>query len=86
MSRLASKIFAAIVMLAYSVSSFAQFGSGKIAVVDVEYILKNMPMYESANEQVKQITKKWQTEVEQKHEEAREIGRASCRERVLDLV
>ncbi len=71
MSRLASKIFAAIVMLAYSVSTFAQFGSGKIAVVDVEYILKNMPMYESANEQVKQITKKWQTEVEQKHEEAR---------------
>ncbi|MBR6596506.1 MAG: OmpH family outer membrane protein [Paludibacteraceae bacterium] len=71
MSRLASKIFVAIIMLAYSVSSFAQFGSGKIAVVDVEYILKNMPMYESANEQVKQITKKWQTEVEQKHEEAR---------------
>lgn len=58
-------------MLAYSVSGFAQFGGGKVAIVDVEYILKNMPMYESANEQVKQITKKWQTEVEQKHEEAR---------------
>ena len=48
-------------MLAYSVSGFAQFGGGKVAIVDVEYILKNMPMYESANEQVKQITKKWQT-------------------------
>ena len=71
MSRLASKILVAIVMLAYSVSGFAQFGGGKVAIVDVEYILKNMPMYESANEQVKQITKKWQTEVEQKHEEAR---------------
>ena len=71
MSRIASKILVAIVMLAYSVSGLAQFSSGKVAVVDVEYILKNMPMYESANEQVKQITKKWQTEVEQKHEEAR---------------
>lgn len=71
MSRLASKILVAIVMLAYSVSGFAQFGGGKVAIVDVEYILKNMPMYESVNEQVKQITKKWQTEVEQKHEEAR---------------
>lgn len=51
--------------------SFAQFGGGKVAVIDLEYILKNMPMYESANEQVKQISKKWQAEVEQKHEEAR---------------
>lgn len=51
--------------------SFAQFGGGKVAIIDLDYILKNMPMYESANEQIKQITKKWQTEVEQKHEEAR---------------
>ena len=48
MSRIASKILVAIVMLAYSVSGLAQFSSGKVAVVDVEYILKNMPMYESA--------------------------------------
>lgn len=71
MSRLASKILFVVAMLAFSASGYAQFGGGKVAVIDLEYILKNMPMYESANEQVKQITKKWQTEVEQKHEEAR---------------
>jgi outer membrane protein len=36
----------------------------KFATVDMEYILKNIPTYESANEQLNQISKKWQSEVE----------------------
>ncbi len=43
----------------------------KNAIVDMEYILKNIPMYESANEQLKQISQKWQSEVEAKNEEAK---------------
>jgi len=43
----------------------------KFALVDMEYILKNIPMYESANEQLKQISQKWQSEVEAKNEEAK---------------
>lgn len=43
----------------------------KVAVLDMEYILKNIPMYESANEQLKQISQKWQKEVEAKNEEAK---------------
>lgn len=43
----------------------------KFAVVDMDYILKNIPNYESANEQLKQISQKWQKEVEAKKEEAK---------------
>lgn len=42
----------------------------KTAVVDMQYILKNVPMYESANEQLKQVSEKWQKEVEAKNNEA----------------
>lgn len=36
----------------------------KFALVDMEYILKNIPAYERANEQLNQISKRWQGEVE----------------------
>ncbi len=45
----------------------------KVALVDMEYILKNIPMYESANEQLKQVSQKWQSEVEAKNEEAKNL-------------
>ena len=49
----------------------------KIALVDMEYILKNVPAYERANEQLNQVSKKWQAEVEALNIEAStKIGRA----------
>ena len=36
----------------------------KFALIDMEYILKNIPAYERAAEQLNQISKKWQSEVE----------------------
>ena len=36
----------------------------KFALLDMEYILKNIPSYERANEQLNQVSKKWQAEVE----------------------
>lgn len=36
----------------------------KFALVDMEYILSNIPAYERANEQLNQTSKSWQTEVE----------------------
>ena len=32
--------------------------------MDMEYVLKNIPAYERANEQLNQVSKKWQAEVE----------------------
>jgi len=42
----------------------------KIALVDMDYILKNIPAYERANEQLNQVSKKWQAEVEALNTEA----------------
>ncbi len=42
----------------------------KYALVDMEYILKNVPAYERANEQLNQVSKKWQAEVDAINTEA----------------
>lgn len=45
----------------------------KYALVDMEYILKNYPQYEMANEQLNQLSQRWQREVETKTAEAETI-------------
>jgi outer membrane protein len=45
-------------------------GAQKFALIDMEYVLKNIPAYERANEQLNQISKKWQAEVEALNTEA----------------
>ncbi len=42
----------------------------KFALVDMDYVLKNIPAYERANEQLNQVSKKWQAEVEALNTEA----------------
>ena len=42
----------------------------KTALIDMEYILKNVPAYERANEQLNQVSRKWQAEVEAINTEA----------------
>ncbi len=42
----------------------------KFALIDMEYVLKNIPTYEIANEQVNQMSIRWQKEVEAIAEEA----------------
>ena len=54
------------VMLVASMSMSAQ----KYALVDMEYILGHIPAYERANEQLNQVSKKWQAEVEALNTEA----------------
>ena len=54
------KILAICLLALMAVTAHAQ----KFAVMDMEYILKNIPAYERANEQLNQVSKKWQAEVE----------------------
>ena len=42
----------------------------KFVLIDMDYILKNIPAYERANEQLNQVSKKWQAEVEALNTEA----------------
>ena len=55
-----------LVMAVVAVTANAQ----KFALMDMEYILKNIPAYERANEQLNQVSKKWQAEVEAINTEA----------------
>lgn len=45
----------------------------KFVLVDMEYILKNIPAYERANEQLNQVSRKWQAEVEALATEAQNL-------------
>ena len=36
----------------------------KFALIDMDYVFKNIPAYERANEQLAQVSKKWQAEVD----------------------
>ncbi len=36
----------------------------KFALVDMEYILRNVPSYEMASEQLNQLSQRWQREIE----------------------
>ena len=54
------KIVLMLMMAVAAISAHAQ----KYALVDMEYILRNIPAYERANEQLNQVSRKWQAEVE----------------------
>ena len=53
----------------------ATFGAQaqKFALIDMEYIMSNIPAYEQANEQLNQTSKKWQAEVEVIENEAKTL-------------
>lgn len=55
------KIFILLLMLT---ASFSVMHAQKFALVDMEYIMGNIPAYERANEQLNQTSKAWQAEVE----------------------
>lgn len=46
--------------VAFTASSYSQ----KFALIDMEYILKNISSYETANQQLEAVSQKWQKEVE----------------------
>lgn len=58
-------------------ASFLLFAAGssaqKYALVDMEYILSKVPAYEMANEQLNQVSKKWQGEVDALTKQAKEM-------------
>ena len=53
-----------IVMMAILAIAAVTASAQKFALIDMDYILKNIPAYERANEQLSQVAKKWQAEVD----------------------
>ncbi len=62
-----------LTLLCLLVMTGTQSMAQKFALVDMEYILKNIPSYERANEQLNQVSKKWQAEVDALTEEAQTL-------------
>lgn len=64
------KILLALMLIcAFGAEAQAQ----KFALVDMEYIMSNIPAYERANEQLNQVSRKWQAEIEALENEARTL-------------
>jgi len=64
------KLFISLCLLVgFSFGANAQ----KFAMVDMEYIMKNIPSYETANDQLNQVSKKWQSEVEAQMQEVQKM-------------
>ncbi len=45
-----------------------------VAYVDMQYILKNLPQYETANEQLNMISKRWQKDIDAAQQEAQVLA------------
>ena len=58
------------VLLLVAAASVLAASAQTFALVDMEYIFKNVPAYEMANEQLNQLSQRWQKEVEAVGKEA----------------
>ena len=63
------RVWMALVTVALAATVNAQ----QFALVDMEYIRKNIPAYERASEQLNQVSKKWQAEVDALTSEAQTL-------------
>ena len=61
-----------IILLAALLTAGIVFAKDQsIAYIDMSYILKNLPQYEQANEQLTMLSKRWQKEIDAAQQEAR---------------
>ena len=60
----------ALLVIAVITAGFIQVSAQKFALVDMEYVLKNIPAYEMANEQLNQVSQRWQREDDDLKKEA----------------
>lgn len=62
-----------LLIIIFACSFFVPVGAQKYATVDIEYILKNIPAYERANEQLNQQSKRWDGEIKELEAEAKKM-------------
>lgn len=65
------------------VAGFSAAFAQKFALVDMEYIMKNIPAYETSNEQLNQLSMRWQREVENISKQAETLYKNYQAERVF---
>ena len=65
------KRFIIILLTAVMALGTAWAKDQSVAYIDMQYILKNLPQYETANDQLNMLSKRWQKEIEAAEQEAR---------------
>jgi len=63
-------LIAFMALVGWSLTTPATAQKFSIAYVDMQYILKNLPQYETANEQLNMISKRWQKDIDAAQKEA----------------
>jgi len=69
----------AVMAIVLTGTTYAQ----KFAFVDSEYILKNIPSYEAAQEEIDALSEQWEAEVQAEYEAIQEMYKTYKSERVL---
>lgn len=62
-----------LLLALFAMISAVSVNAQKFALIDMEYVLKNIPAYERANEQLTQQSKRWQGEVDDLTVEAQNL-------------
>ena len=60
----------AFLTLIIAVMAVISANAQKFALIDMEYILRNVPAYEMANQQLNQVSQRWEKEVTELAKEA----------------
>ncbi len=73
------------ILIALCFVAAAAFGASaqKFALVNMDYVLRNLPDYEMANEQLNQLSQRWQKEVEVASKEADEMYKQYLSDKVF---
>lgn len=72
-----------ILTLVLAIAAFIGASAQKFALVDMDYVLRNVPSYEMANEQLNQVSQRWEKEVTQMAKEAEEMYKKYQAEQVF---
>lgn len=70
---------ALLVAVGFTIAASAQ----KYALIDTEYILKNVPSYEMANEQLNQLSQRYQKEVDNLYQQADNLYKSYMADKVF---
>lgn len=72
-----------ILILLVAIAGAVGANAQKFALVDMEYIMKNIPAYEMANEQLKQLSDRWQREIENLNNEASNLYQKYMQDKIF---
>ncbi len=72
-----------LLIIAIAVAGTFASQAQKFAMVDMEYIMKNIPSFEMANEQLNQLSQRWQKEIEVKSQEAEALYQSYLADKVF---